>query len=196
MKKNVKDSIWELVEKEAKAIVSKYPENFRFNENSEYIFKQKFDDYVEYIKSKFMQSDVVDLDSHKVAAIIICSVIEANVIKVIYEYDEEKLLFDGNEKIAINIGLSYMSSVMKKLLQGTKEEGKFDEYTFPRALMCDTEYKEILARNLYYAKTYFILNPIDIANTLFLLENYTLIKLDIDLNVVREECQKLVKVKS
>lgn len=195
MNKSVRDSVWDLVEKEAKVIANRYPQNFKFNDNSEYIFKQKFDDYVEKIKSKFMQSDVIDLDSHKIAAIIICSIIEANVIKVIYEYDEEKMLFDGNEKIAINIGLSYMGAVLQKLLQGTKEEGKFDEYIFPKALMCDTEYKVILARNLYYAKTYFMLNPIDVANTLFLVENYTLMKLGIDLDVVREECQKLVKRK-
>lgn len=192
---NIKSAIWKLVEQEAKAIEEEYPESFKFNKNSEYIFNEKFDEYLEEIKSKFMQNDVVDLDSHKIAAIIICSIIEANVIKVTYSYNEKDLLFDGNEKIAVKIGLSYMRSVLKQLLQGTSEEGKFDDYVFPRAMMCDTDYMNIITRNLYYAKTYFVLNPIDIANTLFLLENITLLNLGIDFNVVRNKCQELVKKK-
>ena len=194
MEKDIKQSIWNLVESEAKAISEEFPNDFEFNKHSESIFMQRFDDYIADIKSKFMQSDVVDLDSHKITAVIICSIIESGVIKVKSDYDENKLLFDGNEKIAVNIGLSYMRAALKALLKGTSEEGKFDDYNLPSALMCDTDYKTILCRNLFYAKKYYVLNPIDIANTLFLLEHVTLIKLGIDLDVLREKCQEIIKV--
>lgn len=193
VEKDIKKSIWSLVEKEAKSIEKEFPNDFIFNNNSESIFMQKFDDYIADIKSKFMQSDVVDLDSHKITAVIICSIIKSSVIKVKSIYDENRLLFDGNEKIAVNIGLSYMRAALKELLIGTTEEGKFDDYLLPKALMCDTDYNTILCRNLFYANKFYVLNPIDIANTLFLLENITLINLGIDLDVVRNKCQENIK---
>ena len=193
MDKETKDGIWKLTEKKAKEIQEKFPDSFKFNENSKFVFMQKFDNYVEEIKETFMHSDVVDLDSHKIATAIICAIIEAEVIKVIYVYDEDNLVFNGNEKIAVDIGLSYMRFALKRILENTKEAGKFDDYIFPQAFMCDTDYETILCRNLYYAKKYYKLNPIDLANTLFLLENISLRSCGIDLEVVREQCQKLSK---
>ena len=63
------------------------------------------------------------------------------------------------------------------------------EYIMPRALVCETDYETIICRNLYYAKTYYDLNPIDLANTLFLLEQFTLLKLDVDLDILRKAVQ-------
>ena len=88
--------------------------------------------------------------------------------------------------MAVKIGLSYMAAALKKIMEGTAEEKKFTEYVMPKALMCDTDYITIICRNLYYAKTYYKLNPIDLANTLFLLEQFTLLQKGVNFEVLRE----------
>lgn len=186
----IKNLIWKLIKEQGESIVEKYPEYFSFNTNSEYIFMQKIDDYTDMVRSQFMKEDVVDLDRHKVAAIIICSIVEAGVLKVNYEYNKDNL-FDGNEKIAVNIGLSYMKATLKKMLEGINDEGKFDDFFFPQALTCETSYETILCRNLYFAKQYFILNPIDIANILFLLENISLAKYKIDIEELKKKSKEI-----
>lgn len=183
----VKERVWDIVEKNAKDVVSKYEDTFYFNDNAKYVFMQKMDEYEEMIKSKFMHFEVIKLDRHKIASIIICSVIEANVLRTITDCESEEVLFDGNEKIGVNIGLSYMRSTLLALLSKTSEAGKFQDYTFPEALTCDTAYKTIICRNLYYAKTHFMLNPIELSNTLFLLENYSLMESGVDLKVLKKK---------
>ena len=170
-------------------IVEKFPNDFEQN-NKKAIFVEYFDKYVDNIRDKVMRSDVIELDSHKMAAVIICSVIKADALSVsAYGYKADDKVFDGNEKVAVKVGLSYMAAVLKKIMKGTQEENKFTEYIMPRALMCETDYETIICRNLYYAKTYYDLNPIDLANTLFLLEQFTLLKLNVDLEILRKAVQ-------
>ena len=137
-----------------------------------------------------MVKEVRGLDSHKIAAVIICSIIKADALRVSdYDFESDKRIFDGNEKVAVKVGLGYMAAALKKIMEGTSEADKFTEYIMPRALMCDTDYMTIICRNLYYAKTYYELNPIDLANTLFLFEQFTLLHKKVDLEILRETVQ-------
>lgn len=188
---DLKKILWNLAQEEAINISKAFPDSFAFNDNSEFIFYESFDNYMTDIKSNFMQDGVNTLDSHKIAAITICSIINSNILKVIFKYDKEEKLFIGNEKIAFTIGLSYMNTAMRELLKDTSESIKFKDYVMPEALICDTDYITILCRNLYYAKTYYKLNPIDLANTLFLLENFNLVNFGINLNIVKERYGEL-----
>lgn len=185
-----KKIIWKHVEKEMRNIVGKFPNHFRYNENREAIFNKHFDRYFEEIKDKVMRSEVGELDSHKITSVIICSVIMTDALSVLDgENQEDTMIFNGNEKVAVKVGLSYMAAALKKILEGTKEEGKFTEYIMPKAVMCETDYMTIICRNLYYAKTFYELNPIDLANTLFLFEQFTLLQKGIDLEVLRKAVQ-------
>lgn len=185
-----KKIIWKHVEKEMRNIVGKFPNHFRYNENREAIFNKHFDRYFEEIKDKVMRSEVGELDSHKITSVIICSVIMTDALSVLDgENQEDTMIFNGNEKVAVKVGLSYMTAALKKILEGTKEEGKFTEYIMPKAVMCETDYMTIICRNLYYAKTFYELNPIDLANTLFLFEQFTLLQKGIDLEVLRKAVQ-------
>lgn len=187
---NLKKTIWKYVEEEIHDIIEKFPNNFEYNDNGKVTFEKYFDRYVDDIRNKVMRSDVIELDSHKMAAVIICSVIKADALRAsAYGYKADDKVFDGNEKVAVKVGLSYMAAVLKKIMEGTQEENKFTKYIMPRALMCETDYETIICRNLYYAKTYYDLNPIDLANTLFLLEQFTLLKLDVDLEILRKVVQ-------
>lgn len=143
-----------------------------------------------------MYDDVQELDRHKLAAIIICSIIKADAIQSIYPYKAKEYIFDGNEKIALDIGLSYMNASLKKLLSRRPQEGeKFDDFILPKASMCDTEYISIMCRNLCYAKRDYKLNPIDLANTLFLLEYITLIQVGINPETMKQLCDEIANEK-
>ena len=190
VKDNPKEYIWSLVEEQANVIVRENEESFFLNPNSKFIFFQKFDKYIDMIKVKFMTKEVTDLDRHKVAAIIICSVIESEIIQLKYTCSEEEA-FIGNEKLAVTIGLSYMRETLKKIMKGVQGEDRFIDYNFPKALACDTAYINILCRNLYYSYNEFILNPIDLANELYLLEYISLIQCDIDVDVLREKMRSV-----
>lgn len=183
----IKDTIWKHVEEETKVIINNFPNSFEYNENGKVEFDKYFDRYFDAIKEKVMWPEVSGLDSHKIAAVIICAVIKADVLKVsAYGYNADKMVFNGNEKVAVKVGLSYMGAALKKILDGTSEVGKFTEYLMPKALMCDTDYMTIICRNLYYAKTYYKLNPIDLANTLFLFEQFTLLQKGVNLEILRD----------
>lgn len=185
-----KQIIWQHVEGEIQNIIKKFPNNFEYNENGRAVFYKSFDRYFDDIKDKVMLPEVRGLDSHKIAAVIICSIIKADALKVsVYDYEADKRIFDGNEKIAVKVGLGYMAAALKKIMEGTSEENKFTEYIMPKAIMCETDYMTIICRNLYYAKTYYELNPIDLANTLFLFEQLTLLQNKVDLEILREAVQ-------
>lgn len=185
-----KQIIWRHVEDEIQNIIEKFPNNFEYDENGRSIFNKNFDRYFDDIKDKVMLPEVRGLDSHKIAAVIICSIIKADALRVsAYDYEADKRIFDGNEKVAVKVGLGYMAAALKKIMEGTREENKFTEYIMPKAIMCETDYMTIICRNLYYAKTYYELNPIDLANTLFLFEQLTLLQNKVDLEILREAVQ-------
>lgn len=187
----IKEMIWKHVENEIKSVIEKFPNNFGYDEEGKAKFEKHFDRYFDDVKNKVMRLEVNRLDSHKIAAVIICSVIKADALRVSdYEYKPDEMIFTGNEKVAVKVGLGYMATVLKKIIEGTTEEGKFTEYVMPKALMCETDYMTILCRNLYYAKTYYELNPIDLANTLFLLEQFTLVQNEVDMEVLRGAVQE------
>lgn len=192
----LKTNIWNNVQEQAQLIIKDYPQNFKYNEDSRATFFQAFEHYYNDIKTKVMYDDVQELDRHKLAAIIICSIIKADAIQSIYPYKEKEYIFDGNEKIALNIGLSYMNASLRKLLhRNPREEEKFTDFIFPEASMCDTEYVSILCRNLCYAKRDYKLNPIDLANTLFLLEYITLMQVGITPQTMKQLCDEIASEK-
>lgn len=193
---DLKINIWNHVHAQIFNIVNNFPNHFRYNNDSEVKFLQNFERYYNCIKAKIMYDSVQELDRHKLAAIIICSIIKADPLQSIYPYKEKEYIFDGNEKIAIDIGLSYMSASLKKLLSlRPEEEKKFEDFIFPKASMCDTDYISILCRNLCYAKKYYELNPIDLANTLFLLEYITLLQIDIAPETMKQLCDEIANRK-
>lgn len=194
---NLKNNIFRNVRRQAQQIVEKFPDNFKYNNESEQNFNRNFDYFYNYIKSNVMYDTVQELDRHKLAAIIICSIIKSKTLQVISPYSEDQYVFDGNEKIAVNIGLSYMRSALKQLLSSQPEEAKkFNDYIFPKASMCDTDYITILCRNLCFAQKHYELNPIDLANTLFLIEYITLIQISISPETMKNLCNEIASKKN
>lgn len=191
---NLKSNIFNNLKKQVLQIIENYPNHFIYNNESEKTFNKYFDSYYNSIKSNVMYDTVQELDRHKLAAIIICSIIMADSLQVTSSYSNNHYVFDGNEKLAVDIGLSYMRSSLRELLRKNPEEAiKFKDFIFPEASMCDTNYISILCRNLCFAKKYYQLNPIDLANTLFLIEYITLIQVSISSKTMKQLCDEIIK---
>lgn len=75
----------------------------------------------------------------------------------------------------------------KKLVD--KGENPIGKIWMQDALSCDTPYFEILCRNLFYAKSDagWNINPLDMAEKLFILEYVTLEKNGIDPHILKED---------
>lgn len=180
-------AVWNAIIKEC-AIMMEKDKNLVMYKDSEQLFSQNFEYYHNLILDKFMRLPDEHLDRHKIAAIIICSILKSNILGITLESKHSQTIdgvFLANEKIALNIALSYMY----KELTAEFKVGKipfnsmFSDYVFPRPLSCDREYTEVICRDLYFAKRYFELNPLSIANFLFLLEEYSFEASGIKINV-------------
>ncbi len=141
-------------------------------------FSKGFQECYDDIKDNYMEKSVSALDRHKVAAIIIVSFITAEPLKI-RNLSEDKI-FLGNENLAFEIGLSYMQHELNKILQKNGINQKIVQYKMPEAMACETYYIDIVCRNLYHNKKRWGLNPLDLAERLFLIEYITLISEGID----------------
>lgn len=167
------DSIWESIEKvqdiyskSAEIVIDVSPEKkASFDKNFRAMYK--------LIKDNYMKPDVVALDRHKVAAIIICTIIDEEIVST-NKQTENDVVFLGSEMIALSVGLSYMQRSLNDILQEIAVPKIINGYHMPIAMACKTDYFDILARNLYFAKKHYVLNPLDIADKLFLVEYLTL----------------------
>lgn len=143
--------------------------NDKFNE-----FKMTATDMYNSMKNSYMKESVTTLDRHKVAAVMIASSVECNVVS--YNRNLNKFVFLGNEMFSTEVALDWMLTSMNDKLKSNGFKGIVSEYYMPDPFACRTPYFEIFCRSLYYAKQRNLLNPLDIAEKLFLIEHLTLMK--------------------
>lgn len=173
------DKAWELLDVAVSQAKDK-DEKVALNDAARDEFASSFKEKYNLIKDKFMKQSVKYLDRHKVASIIIASIVETNA--VIYEGDIPKdSTFFGKYLIAFSVGMSYMQNRLNKILK-EKGQKEIERFYFPTPFSCKTPYNEIFSRNLYYTHelTDWNLNLLDISEILFLLEYMTLEKNGID----------------
>lgn len=182
--KNLLEKIWNLVDCGAESMKMKEP-LIQYNKKSRDKFNQYFVESYKQITEDYMENSEEALDRHKVAAIAIVSIIKANVVTCDDVQDDN--VFFGNYTLAVDCSLTYMLFEMNKRLR-TKGEKAVDSYSFPQAMACETDYYMIFYRNLYYANNNpeWGLNPLDIAERLFLLEYMTLEKNGIEPSILKE----------
>ena len=156
-----------------------------FNEDSFSVFKDRFETLYNDIMKEYMRSAVKELDRHKVAAIMIISCIESKLISYCVDKLPRKAVFIGAEMIATEVALSWMLEGLNHALRLADERESIKYYVMPSAFACDTPYFEIFCRNLLYAQKNFCLNPLEIAEKLFLLEYITLLENRVDPRILR-----------
>ena len=132
-----------------------------------------------------MKDSSKPLDRHKIAAILIISTIRTDVLKSTKKNEND--IFIGNYILATEVGLSYMLQILNEELE-KRELPPIEKYYFPEAFSCKTDYSKIFYRNLYFSNENadWGLNPLDIAERLFLLEYITLLKNEIDTSILKE----------
>ena len=150
-----------------------------------------FKDWRKLLLEKYMKPEVQELDRHKIAAILTISIIESQAIT----YDEklEDQIFFGAHLLAVSCGLAYMQNQLNKLLI-SRNQKPIKKYIMPTPFSCQTNYFEVIARNLYYEENgrdlngnlLWRLNPLQLANTYYLVELYTLEHLNIPTDVLKE----------
>lgn len=179
------ENIWQLLDVSVEKLQEK-DSNIELDSESKNEFDSIFKKNIKKIKKNYMKTKVKNLDRHKVAAIIIFSILKSKAVK--YEGNVKKgEIFIGQYVIAASVGFTYMQSCLNTALE-KKGQKPIEKYCFPTPMSCNREYFEVFCRNLYYADTgkEWGLNPLDIADRLFLLEYYTLIKNDIDPSILNE----------
>lgn len=166
------ESVWESIKKAQQLYSEEQNIKFDVSEIKKDSFSKNFQNAYDAMKENYMSEDVVALDRHKVAALIICTIIEEKIVT--YTNLDKDQIFLGAEMIALSVGLSYMQRSLNDRLQELSINKRITGYHMPTAMACKTDYFDIFARNLYFSKTRYILNPLDIADKLFLIEYLTL----------------------
>lgn len=176
------DKVWSLLEEEFEN--NRSNPNLKFDASKKEAFQKEFENTYHQFLETYMDETVRHLDRHKVAAIIIVSLLE--VAPLSYENLDEDFFFVGQEVAAFKIGLAYMLEKLNEKLLSRKINKKLKKFTFPNAQSCPTAYMEIMCRSLYYTKTKYMLNPLELANELFLLEYISLTKEGIDPDLLKD----------
>lgn len=156
-----------------------------FDETKKEQFVKRFNDYYKKIKIDYMTKETKILDRHKQAAILICCVLEENIIN---SKDIPKgKIFVGKYSLALSLGLAFLCDRLNERLEENKIFEKITDLTDIEPFACPTTYFDVLFRNLYFEERemnkVFVLT---LANTLFLLEYIALIKKNIPLEKLRE----------
>lgn len=178
------------VAKEAAVRISKARSDIIINEHG---YEEKFINecgkMIDHIKSRYMKDDVEWLDRHKLVACIMVNLVNAQILELVDELPDDKK-FMGNELLAVEVGISFLVDMINQNLEQHGIDVKIEDINWPTPFSCDTTEDLVLARNLYYAKNEWGLNPLDLSEKLYLLEYITLIQCDVDINKlkVKKEC--------
>lgn len=79
--KEIRISVWKAV-MEQSAIMMKEDESLVMYKDSEQLFHQNCDYYYSLVLDKFMKLRDEHLDRHKIAAVVICSILKSNVLGI------------------------------------------------------------------------------------------------------------------
>lgn len=130
----------------------------------------------ENCKQTAMSNEVVNLDRHKVAAIL---VIEAMKLEVIKRKDHKKMkdadtdseFFIGPQKILLICAIHYLAQEINRILEvHSKVIPQMTRFQLPKAFSCDTNYIDIISRLLRNELDDSKLYILSLAEKFFLLE--------------------------
>ncbi|MEY8522009.1 hypothetical protein AALA90_03130 [Lachnospiraceae bacterium 38-10] len=189
MKETVQ-AAWKVLEKAYVVAKSDNP-GLKFNNKAFDECYLHFKQWRKLLMEQFMKPEVMELDRHKIAAILTISIIESKAIS--YEGNLDDKIFLGTQLLAVTCGLSYMQSQLNKILS-MKNEKQINKYVMPIPFSCETNYFDVIARNLYYEEhvkdsngnNLWGLNPLQLANTYYFIELYTLEHYKINTAILKE----------
>lgn len=176
---------WRAIESFYKKNRNGYCKEISFNNNTKEIFAQTYQHNYDAIMKIYMDDSVKILDRHKQSAILIHSIVACKVFTPSRPLNKDEI-FIGEQQIALMLGLSYMKDCLNDILTAHGKE-TIERYQFPIAFSCETDYFDILTRDLYLQShkddSVYILF---LAHVLFFIEYLTLKEKGIDDSVLRE----------
>lgn len=138
-------------------------------------YLRRCDERYRIYKEKFMKPGVKNLDRHKVASILAVEGIALNLIRC--EQVPEDQIFIGQEKILLKCALQFIIREFNSIIR-TSQFASMQKFVLPEAFSCDTQYIDIMCRNLMYIKESKLLDDpehvlmveMELAEKFFLLE--------------------------
>lgn len=177
---NLVSALWDLVKK-GKEVLQFQAEDILFEDKRD-IFNECFCRMYKEIQDKYMINTEA-LDRHKVAAIMMISIIKAKPLSV----KDSSENFMGNYVLAADAGFNYMLDDLNRILEANSMS-PIQEYAFPNVLACDTYYYKVFYRNLYYTESQLLeYNPLELADKLFLIEYITLLEKKVNMAKLRKK---------
>lgn len=164
----------------------------KFTESCEELHKKIIS---EYMKSPSPESDdEIQLDRHKLAAVIAISLSKGNYVGYTKDLEADSILL-GRYLAAIYVACSLVEKDMNNDLKAAGLISKYDIITLclPEPIICDTKSANTLARMLIWEERKKVddcIRVLELANTLFLIEQYTLLINDIDMGKWKEYQKK------
>lgn len=152
------------------------------NNEKKSLFIKYCKDYRKMVLTNYMDEDTKELDRHKIAAIIVVSLIKSGAIQqakdIIISEDE---IFVGDKMLAMDMALAYMLSDLNQHIEA-KGITPLNHYFFPNSFSCEYNFYDVMVRKIFYNEENNILDKIilDLADLFFLIEYITLLKSDID----------------
>ena len=165
---NKLDTLWEEMLQNARN-KKKLDNNIIVNDNRKEIFFNIFEQTYTEFKQKYMKDEVVYLDRHKVAAILIYAVIKTQVME--YRIKDDSRVFLDNYYLAFSTGMSYMQYEVN-LSNINQNKPPINKFRFPDVLFGKKSYIQHIINILYAADLDNNLNIFELATIIFLLEVY------------------------
>lgn len=157
-----------------------------FHQERKQTFFDRFQELYDYILNNFMavEKGITALDRHKVTAIITICGIESGFVSM--DDVPDGGVFLGKEIISLSVALSFMQASLNEQLKKVGVNKEIKKFEFPKAWTCNTDYFDIMVRNLYYSQQHWKINPLELSEKFFLIEYIELEKNEIDPEVLRE----------
>lgn len=110
------EKIWNsIIEDEIRAILDEYPNLYCPIDVVKKQLKEEFDDLLNHVNFKYMHQTSYIADRHKMAAILIVSILKVSPIKMLgQQYYDTTEFFTFNAGLAVTAGCSLLFSYMKK----------------------------------------------------------------------------------
>jgi len=136
-----------------------------------------------YFVQEFMAIKDAKLDRHKVTAIAMINLMRIDMFKNPPKQDDRLSSFPQQE-IAIDVGLSFMLDQLNyELKERLRLRNELPKYNLPYSFSTEAPYAQMLARELCLTQKRYMLNPIALADKLFMIEYITLLS-----NNINPEC--------
>lgn len=148
--KSTTRAYWKAITKHCEAL-STGKDSMYVDNSLEEKYVSNCDKAYELCMLKEMSSDVVYLDRHKVAAILVIEAAKLGVIKRkdgrIADTEDE--WFIGAQKILLISAISYLAQETNRIIEASgKDIPKMTQFKMPEAFSCNTSYIDIMSRLL------------------------------------------------